>query len=230
MSITSGLRAIHVFAFMAAVMLPLITLAGGTATIEANGETSKLHWQDNGNLRMGLGQADGYLIVRQGTPYTVINRGGTPMVMDMSGMLKAFASMGGKSAHDKSPFGSIDTVTATGKSETVADIKGDIYQITVTDADGKTQTMEAVLTTDPMVQEMTHAYMAGIQTMLGTDDMTRNFLDKLPADKRGLLRAGDDFKLVSIAGDAPAPDLFVLPAKPQSLGSMMQKAMQGMQD
>lgn len=230
MRTTFGLRAIHAFAFMAATLLPLATLAGGTATIESDGQTSTIHWQDNGNLRMGLGQTDGYLVVREGTPYTVINRGGTPMVMDMSGMLKTFASMGGKSADKNNPFGSIDAVKATGDSETVAGIQGQMYQITVTDADGQTQTTEAVLTADPVVQEMTQAYMDGVQAMFGTDEITRDFLDKLPADKRGLLRSGDDFKLVSIAGDTPSNDLFALPAEPQSLGSMMQKAMQGMQN
>lgn len=227
---TFPLHAIRAFALMAATLLPLATLAGGTATIESDGQTSTIHWQDNGNLRMGLGQADGYLIVREGTPYTVINRDGTPMVMDMSGMLQAFADMGGEATDTSNPFGSIDAVKATGSSETVAGIQGQVYQITVTDADGQEQTMDTVLTGDALVQEMTQAYMNGVQAMLGSDEIEKVFLDKLPADQRGLLRAGDDFQIVSISGDMPSADLFVLPAEPKSLGSMMQKAMQGMQN
>lgn len=221
---------IRLIAFMTALLIPLTALASGTATVESNGQTSKLYWQDDGALRMGMGQKDGYAIIRDGKTYSVTSDDGSPVVMDISGMMQAFAGMAGDAADSQSPFGSIDAVKTTGASETVAGIKGQVYQITVTDAQGATRTMETVLTDDPLVREMTRAYITGIATMFGSDQIETQFLGKLPADKQGLLRSGEDFKLVSISDKKPSADVFKLPAQPTSLGNMMQKALEGMQN
>lgn len=201
-------------------LLPATALAGGSAKMQTGDTTMQVVWQDENTLRTGGEDASSYLIVRDGKAYSVSTANGQPRVMEMAGMLKMMQAMAGESQNQESRFGHVDSVEKTGASETVAGIEGRVYLITTTDPNGKTETVETVLTDNPLVVEMTRAYLGSMQAMFGGDDLGA-FMDALPDDEHGLLRAGEDFRLLSIASDDPPASLFELPAEPMNLQQMM---------
>lgn len=208
-----------------AALLPAAVLAGGVATIQSGGENMKIAWQDDGAVRMDTSDPGQYMIMRDGKMYSVSMQNGQPMVMDMSGMFKMFSAMAKSQKQPQGTLvGHIDKVEATGASETIAGIEGRVYHITTTSPDGKTETVEAVLTDNPLVVAMTKAYMDAMLGMLAPETAD-SLMAALPDDDRGMLRSGTDFKLASISGDAPDPSQFELPAEPKSLAKMMQEAM-----
>lgn len=222
---TCASRSARILLCLAAMLLPLAAIAGGTATIATDGGTMQLAWQDHGAVRMDIEGQDHYMVMRDGRIYAVDMSAQPPRVMDMSGMMKMFAAMAGESAQSQMPFGQIESVEATGESATVAGIEGRVYEVTMTDPDGQTETKTVVLTDNPLVVSMTQAYVdALLQTL--APDVAAGLLAALPADDRGLLRSGEsDFRVTAISGEEPSASLFELPAEPTSLGQMMQQMM-----
>lgn len=205
-----------------AALLPAAVWAGGVATIQSGGENMKIAWQDDGAVRMDTSDAGQYMIMRDGKMYSVSMQNGQPMVMELSGMLKAMAKS--QKQPEGTLVGHVDKVEATGASETIAGIEGRVYRITTTGPDGKTETVETVLTDNPLVVAMTKAYMEALLGMMAPE-AAESLMAALPDDDRGMLRSGTDFKLTSISADAPDPSQFELPAEPKSLAKMMQEAM-----
>lgn len=200
--------------------LPLTGLAAGSATLGTGQATSRILWQDSDTLRMQQGSNDGdYFLVRDGTAYSVTNRGGKPMVIDMGAMLQMMrGAAGSQDAQPNLPQpGSFE---ATGDRETVAGIPGQVYRMQWTDGQGQQHKQEVVLTDDPRVVEMTRAYLGSIGAMFGGESAS-GFQQAMPADARGLLRVGQDFRLVEISDAQPAESEFELPAEPTSLQDMM---------
>lgn len=211
---------------LAVTSLPMLALAAGTATIEGKSMSDgpiTIMWQDDGAMRMNPdpNSPGNYMIVHDGKVYNVSRSGGKPMVMEVGGMLKAFGAMAteGQKGKDAIPAG-IESVQATGKSETVAGIDGHVYKVTVVNADGTKKTGEVVLSSDPRVTEMTQMYMTTMLSVFGQSD-PQEYLDALPDDERGLLRYDQDYYLTSISGEAPAADQFKLPAKPINFADML---------
>ena len=220
----------------ASLLLPGIALAGGTATLvtteqpmqmegkarNSNPTTMTISWRDEKNLRMDFAKAgaDIYLIMRDGKTYSVSESDGQPLVMDMSamgGLVKSMLPKGGDSEH---PFGSIDAINSTNTTETVAGIEGQVYQMQWTDPDGSKQSGEAVLTNDPLVVEMTQAYLGAMSAMVG-DEYTQTYQDLMPGDNKGLLKVGKQFYVESISSKALPATSFELPAEPMDLRSLM---------
>lgn len=221
---------------MALLLLPCAALAGGKAVLITNGDsvqvagqragdganTSTLAWRDAGTLRMDMGAQAGYLLMRDDKVYSVTQSGSETQVMELSVMMKMMQSMGrpGAKNNSKNPFGRVDSVAAIGATETVAGIKGRVYNMTWTNRDGDRQSDVAVLTNNPLVVEMTRAYVGIMDSMAGKG-MTRAFHKALPGKDQGLLRVGDQFRVQSIRRiDLPA-STFVLPAKPMDMQSLM---------
>jgi len=212
----------RIFIFLAAMLLPLAALAGGTATIQTSGDTMQIAWQDDGAVRIDTAGKSAYMIGRNGKLYSVRMENGQPQVIDMTGMIKMLAAVAGKSGDMPTPFGQIDSITATGDSATVAGIEGRVYKVTVTDSDGQTETRKTVLTDDPLVVAMTQTYVDALLGALAPK-VAASLNAKLPADDRGLLRSGDgDFVLIAISGEEPDASLFKLPAKPKDMGNLIQ--------
>lgn len=216
----------RIFVLCLALCLPVAALASGTATFQANNEKSTMYWQD-GMIRLSSSGQSGYMILRDDHLYVVTTGNGNTRVMDMTGVAKGFAQMAKNSSGEGSTTvpgitTQIESVTATGDTRTVAGIEGRVYKITTSEADGSTQIQTAVLTDNPLVVEMTAAYFDSA-TMLVGEEKAQHILDKLPKDDRGLLQAGNDFKLVSISATNPDDSLFKLPAKPTSVVDMIQK-------
>lgn len=220
------------------LLLSSTALAGGKATLVTTNQPTPqpgrsapagtsgpktemtITWRDVDTLRMEMGDEGDYLLMRDGKAYSVSQSDGQTMVMDMEGMGAMVQAMASKGGQNKNPFGSIDSVEATGKTDTVAGIKGRVYHMTWTDPDGSPKSGEAVLTDDPLAVEMTRAYFTSTGSMVGMD-ITNAFLDALPGKDRGLLRMGEQLQVESISRADPPASTFKLPAKPVSLREMM---------
>lgn len=187
--------------------------AAGTATYRLGADSQLTYAWRGEALRVDMSaQQEGYMLARDGHIYMVTNSGGQPMVMDLSGMNKAFAG----ALPAGSEVESYDLV-ATGESETVAGIAGELYLAKVTYADGTQAQGELVLTDHPLVAEMSTALSAMGQSMLGKDNpMTA----QLTARGQGMLRYSDkdgSLVLTRISPDAPPASAFTLPAKPMQM-------------
>ncbi len=216
-------------ALLMLALSPLSAGAAGTATIKNGSESNLMAWQDSHTIRFDMPSADeGYMLSRDGKVYMVNTKaaGGMPSVMEIGGMMQGFAKIANEGEDGKaSPLARhITSMKATGRKETVAGIEGDVYEVTSTDNKGKSQTVDAVFTNDPLAVEMTKAYLSLSEAMAGAE-MVAEFKNALPNDKAGLLRMGDDMVVQSIAGTPPAADAFELPAKPVSMADMMTQMM-----
>lgn len=223
-----------------ALMIAPPTIAGGTAVIESSTETpaissrsaapamtsrTEVAWRDDGMLRFGSAGEPPYMVIRDGSAYSVMQAGGQTRVLEWSSMADLMPGGGQDEGATETAFGSVDAVEATGEREAVAGVEGEVHRLTTTGRNGETVTQEWVLISDPLVTELTGAYWEALSAMSGaetTDTALGQMQAALPEDRRGLLRAGDGFRLVSISTDDPAPELFELPAEPMSIQDMMQ--------
>ncbi|MGB6241296.1 MAG: hypothetical protein WBF69_02310 [Castellaniella sp.] len=200
--------------------------AGGTAQVQAGGNTAQLAWQTQGAVRLGQTSRPDYLLVRDGKAYSVSVRGGAPVVMEVGGLLQGLDALAQSRPNQYLPE-RVEQIKDLRKTETVAGILGHTYQLTVADAQGKTHVTDAVLTDDPRVVDMSNSYLDSMRTLLGPAKV-QQLAGALPADRRGILRLGNDFVLQSISGQEPAADRFVLPAQPVNLQNLLQ-GLQGLQ-
>ncbi|WP_345797831.1 hypothetical protein [Castellaniella sp. MT123] len=201
-------------------LIPLSVRAGGTAVVQAGGQTSKLAWQTQGAVRVGQQNANDYMLVRDGKAYSVSYRGQTPVVMEIGGLLRGLGAIAQTRPNQYLPD-RVDSIQDTGKTETVAGIRGRVYRLNVTDTQGKTHPTDAVLTNDPLVVNMTETYLNTMQTLFGSS-MAEKLTGSLPANRRGILRLGKDFALKSISGQEPPAGQFALPAQPTNPQNLLQ--------
>lgn len=211
---------------LAASLSSAPVLAGGTAQVRAGGEATQLAWQTQGAVRLNQASKPDYLLVRDGKAYSVSARGNTPVVMEIGGLLQGLGALAQSRPNQYLPD-RVDQVKDMRKTETVAGIVGHVYQLTVTDTQGKAHATEAVLTDDLRVVDMTNSYLNSTQQLLG-QAKTQQLTGALPANRRGILRLGNDFVLISISGQEPDADQFALPAQPVNLQNLLQ-GLQGLQ-
>lgn len=193
--------------------------AGGSATWSGGGQSMRIDWQDTDTVRMGT-SGDDYMLVRDGNAYMVSNRGGQPMVIDWAAMR---SMMGGGNAGPQAqgPVGddTLVSMEATGRSETVAGIEGEVYRVTYRDDSGQ-GTQEVVLSDHPLAVEMTQAWFATMQAMVGRSGGEGSMDAELAERGLGLLRAGDDFRVTQVSDDGRPDGDFELPAEPQAMPGM----------
>lgn len=221
-------------AFMAAMCLPLPLLAAGSATLQSEDETLEMAWLDAQTVRIDfdLEGQDGYLIVRDGKTYMVNPDApaGMPAVMEISGMLEALMD----SSDDDELFSTmmsseVKSIQKTGDKETIAGIDGEVYELTMEDGDGETETVQTVFTSDPLVMEMTDAFFAFSAGTVGAA-VTDKYKQALPAKQYGLLRVDDNIKLKSIRADTLDAAAFELPSAPVDMSSMMKQLLESIQE
>lgn len=210
------------------LLVPQPLLAAGTATMANGHEIHELAWLGPQTVRVDMSTEAGYMVLRDGKTYLVNPQatGGMPPVMEVGDMMQGLAeTLADDDDLDAatSPLSQrVESVTRTGRTETVAGIKGDVYEVTFVNGKGETESRPVVLTDDPLASEMTEAYFALTASMIGTQRIA-DFTDALPKDRRGLLRVGDDLVVQGISEDAPAADAFELPAEPMNMGDMMKE-------
>ena len=213
---------LHTFNLIAISLLlfagPL--LAGGKATIKS-GQGSQsvimtLEYADVDKVRMNMPQqqeGNGYMLMRDGKAWMVMDMQGQVMVMDMAQMAGMARGMGGP-PQDEAIKQELIKSKRTGRKETVAGYDGEVYEITWRDNFG-THTAEAVLSTHPDVVEYSRAWMNFAQSMdssmghnAGSKNSIGSFLDK---EGKGILKMGDEFVVVSIKTGNIGDSRFKLP-------------------
>lgn len=199
--------------FFAAILLffPLAAHPGGSAVVQTSGDTVHLSWRDSNTLRMQSPGETDYMILRDGKVYEITYEDGHPTVIDVGEMMKGFMT---GLQEDASFMRLVPSSTkATGRRETVAGIQGKVYEVTATNAHGRKEMINAVLTSSALATELTDSYLHMIEAMYGSAEVRNAFIHALPEAERGILRFGDDWAVISISEKTPAASDFVLPAK-----------------
>ncbi len=188
--------------------------AAGVATLATgsgqNSETMVLEYDDQGHARMNMPKSQegaGYMLNRDGKVWMVMNMQGQVMVMDMARM----AAMAAPSGDDAMQQEFI-SAKPTGEKERVAGFEGSVYEMKWKDRKG-IQSAKVVLSKDPVVVEYSNAWMQFAEKMAKSmGQKTENSIGRyLKKEGLGMLKMGDDFKVVSIQpGKVNAQD-FVLP-------------------
>lgn len=214
----------HILAAAAALGLAPLAHADGVAEIAApssgSSEQVRIAWHDADTLRVDTNEPGSYILARDGSLYAVTDQAGPDLVvLDMSSMGAMAQSMGGDMPSiDGHRAASVETVRATGRRETVAGIDGEIYEIEWTDASGAGRKDEAVLSDNRLAREFTAAFSAFATAVDSASDARSLAIEQR---ELGILRYGDDFRLVSLSGDGPGAGHFALPAEPMTMQDMM---------
>lgn len=209
-----------VLTLMIVTLMAAPVWADMTAVYDIEGEGELLlNYRDDQHIRMQLGE-DHFLLVNGDNVWSVNRQDGEWMVMDMAmvGQMADMLGGFGMSAMEEDAEKQLDGARAadiinTGKTETIAGFKGELFQIK-NPVDGKTY--DAVLTDAPEVVEATQAFSAfsqGALKAMGLDnlnmaDAMAEFEGKVPM---GLLRQHTAFTLKSISKEAIADTQFELP-------------------
>jgi len=213
------------------LLMAVNAFAAGKVTIKGQGEgesyTMVIEYLDDHTLRMNFPnqqQEVGYMLIRDNKVYSVANFNNVPMVMDLGAMSAMAAGMGNEDSNQDQAAGPLQykilEIKDTGRTETVAGIKGQVYQIRAND--GKNiQSEEIVFSSAPEVVAYSDAWRAAGETIqkamgqqLDAGDDLNHYMKK---HKLGLLRYGKEFKVVSMDLNKPAADRFKLPAAPMSM-------------
>lgn len=192
-----------------AALAPAVGIAGGTAKLQMqlgpDTTTQSIAWLDANTARWHLPGQPGYSLLRNGTVYVVTTRNGETTVRDMS-TAAALVMQAQEGKRDEPAY----SIEATGESETIAGIAGQVYRVTQS-RKGQQKTSESVFTDEPLVVEMTQAYFGAIGK---TNLSFKRMVDALPVDHPGLLRLSNAITLVEVSDKAPPAGDFELPAEP----------------
>ncbi len=130
-------------------------MADGRATLEAQSDqgsvTMDVRWAGE-NLRMDFPDQSqaGFMLLRDGNGYLVTQVQGQTMVMDMAKLKDMAENMGGSELETMTgqQASQVDALDATGDSETIAGLEGEIYRLQWTDKNGTAHDDEVVLSDD----------------------------------------------------------------------------------
>ncbi len=220
----------RVFIMLAAALLGAPAFADGRAVIESPTPEGmhelEVSWDGEGRVRFDPGNADAYMLVRDGVLYAVTSAGGMgPQVINLSsieGMAGAGASAGPDIGAEimARRAEAVVSMEPTGRTETLADMEGELYEVTWRDAAGETHVDNAVLTDAPLALELDQAFAALLENTTEGEPDAR----QVEVRERGLaiLRYADSYTVLSAADAGSPPGDFELPAEPMDLQSMMQ--------
>lgn len=201
-------------------LIPPILLAGGKATLQGGkgggAAIMELEYAESGKVRMNMPQeqgGSGYMLARDGKAWMVMNVEGQVMVMDVAQMAGMARDMGAPSGDEALKHQFIEAKN-TGRKEGVAGYEGEVYKMTWRDRRG-THTAEVVLSSHPDVVEFSRAWMKFASSMSravaeqdGSENSIGEYLNK---EGKGLLRMGDEFRVVSIEPGKVDESRFTLP-------------------
>lgn len=205
--------------------LPTLVLAGGQATIKTAGtatEPLRLSWRNDAVMRMNIPEQPGYILVRNSSAYAVTSMNGQTVVMDLSSMATMMAGIAQSYGITGGQAVNVFSIDPTGQKETVAGMEGEIYRVNWSDMNGDKRTDPAVLSANPSVVEMSNAFInfaatnAQAMGQPNADAISRMLLDR----ELGILRFGDQFRVMTISDEALPEAEFSLPAQPIKIPGM----------
>jgi len=197
-------------------------VAAGVAKFKSseNGETATIVFEylDKSTARMNMPSEDGnesYMLLRDGKALMVANAQGQTLVMDMAKLSSMADQFGGATAQQTQSFSSsVRSMKPTGRFESVAGIKGEIYKLEWID-NGQNRTDDLVLTKNKSAIDYTSAWMGAVRAIekSGTKKEVKGdqLFAKIEKKKMGILRLGDRFKLVSVKLGKPDANRFKVP-------------------
>lgn len=195
-------------------------------------QTLTISYRNDNAIRMDMGHG-AWTLVTGAKVYMVTEREGKVTVIDMASMPKFAMPEQKKTGAGKA------TVNKTGRTETIAGIKGDVIEITIA-AEGKAtpQKHEAVISTDKRVLGLSKAFIALGKRMgqaMGGDTSAQVEQALRDSGKLGtgaLLRSDQTMVLQSVAEQALPASHYQLPAgaTPMQMPVMNPAAMKAMQE
>ena len=205
-------------------------LAGAADVITSDGKLMKFEYRGDNKMRISMPGQDSYMLHTDGRMYVVSEQNGQLMVIDINQAMGMFGSMA-DSATPSSVQGELLSFKPAGRTEEVAGITGQVYEVHFVDADGKERRSDMVLSTDKRAKEFRDAMFA----MAGTASSAASVSEKpatdlqsrLKSEKLGVLRFGEEMTVTAISDRTIDNSRFVLPAPPTDL-SPMQAMMEGM--
>ena len=221
------------------LLLPTLAFAGGSAEFEAGSGSDRAQVRfefDRQLLRMtpmkvagNQNEGEFYSVFRDGKMYSVVSNDGQPMVVEVGAMLKM---MGKMMANQPTVSDGLDDIAefhglkATGRSETHAGVTGEVHTLEYTTSAGKRESKELVLAENSTLFEMGNAMSQFSQSMAASMGQpvdtpgSKAIEAELSSRKLGVLRVGDDFRLVRLDKTTPAAARFALPAEPMQMPEM----------
>lgn len=196
--------------------------ADGTATIASNDSQQDMQIQWAGDkMRMDFpSQQHGYMLMRDGKGYMVTQQGGQPLIMDMSMLRDMSDSMGDDTGAMASQAETVDSLEATGETQTVAGLEGEVYRLEWTDRGGQSHEDTLVLSDDPLAHEMLNAFQNYVEAVMGrADPIGKAVLER----DLGMLRFGDRFEVADIADTTPDAGTFELPENAITMDQMIRE-------
>jgi len=211
--------------------LPFAVFAGGTVQLETGSGKDRAVTEvefDGSKLRVTpkmTGETQAHVIYRDGKAYMVTGEAGAPMVMEMAGMMKMAGSMMQNQNLAPDTFDHVAQyhgLTATGRSETVAGVKGEVYRLDYTTTKGQRVSDEMVLTNNATLGEMSKVmagFGASLAAAMGQPEAAGSKAVEAELTRRnlGVLRYRQDFRVTSVSSRSPAASRFVLPAAPTAM-------------
>jgi hypothetical protein len=190
------------------VLALLVTI--GTAWADVVGtwktgqnQTLKVSYRDKDNIRMDAG-AEGYMLVTGDKVYMVSQRDGKWTAMDMDEMGQMMKLFGHQAQAATGKSAGKTSFKPTGRKETVAGYKGEVYRVIHTDSSGKKHEQEVVLSNHPDVKELNQSWvvLASRMAQIMGKDAAAELKQATEAAREqgvgGMIRAGDDMVLQSL--------------------------------
>lgn len=216
--ITTASRALY------PALLLTLGLGAGSASadiaevINADGDNMTFEYEGD-QLRIEIKKDKGYMLVLGERIYAVSDENGEIMVIDVKQTLSMFGNMAQSAIPDMAGV-NVESLEATGRSETVAGIKGEVYKLSYTDMEGRPQESELVLSSDRRAmgfRDAVHRMASTLSSMLAQQGTHDRLQAQLAAQELGVLRYGEDMRVTSITETRVADARFVLPAEPTDL-------------
>ena len=210
------------FIFLTFTVHAIAASNAGTAVFQSKeggaNSTTRFEYLDESTSRMDVeGQKDGdsYMLFKGDKALVVTHTQGQTIVMDMAQLSSMASSFGAATGQSTKGFtSSVDSMKATGKKQTVAGIKGEIYQLEWVE-NGEKRQDELVLSKDKKARAYTRAWTNAIRVMqkAGAQQEIKgdHLMARLDKKKLGILRLGDRFELKSIKSSSPDVARFEVP-------------------
>lgn len=220
-----GIRTIWLAGLLAA---PAWAMGSGTASVESESQSLEVLWEDESKARIDPEGQSAYLIMRGDKLYSVSTAGKRTIVMDLSamaGMMGGLQGRMGAQTPDTSPGPNraveVESIGATGESEVIAGIKGEVYEVRWRDEDDQLHTDRAVLSDDPLAAELLGVMEEVARTYAEARGREHSGAFERALSERGLgVLRYHDMRLTGISGEAPDPAAFELPAEPMDPSNM----------
>lgn len=211
------------FAIVVMALTPFAQASdGGQAFLVEEGEQVHVEFLGPHLLRVGETSGQGYMLMRDGKLYTVVNDAEQVMVVDVVAAMSAYGDAFKQEGVLDEEIREVKDFSATGKSHYIAGIEGEEFSMTYIDGKGETQTDTMVLSRDAKVVALTRTMHEMSKILLSVNggelpqsvaEMEQRILDQ----GWGVLKQGDDFQIAMITADAPPANRFELPAEPMAL-------------